>query len=102
LKLPTVRPENYSAFHLYVVRVKPGALKKTHREIFESLRAAGIGVNVHYMPVHLQPYYRNLGFSPGQFPEAEAHGEEAITLPLYPILTEDEQDRVVAALRNVL
>jgi len=102
LRLPTVKPENHSAFHLYVVRLKPGALKKTHREIFEALRAAGIGVNVHYMPVHLQPYYRNLGFSAGQFPEAEAHGEEAITLPLYPALTAGEQDRVVEALRKVL
>src|SRR5574337_109402 len=97
LRLPTVKPENYSAFHLYVVRVKLGALKKTRREIFETLRAAGIGVNLHYMPVHLQPYYRVLGFGPGQFPEAEAHGEEAITLPLYPTLTEGEQDRVVSA-----
>ena len=102
LRLPTVKPENHSAFHLYVVRLKPGALKKTHREIGESLRATGIGVNVHYVPVHLQPYYRNLGFSPGQFPEAEAHGEEAITLPLYPALTAGEQDRVVEALRKVL
>lgn len=64
--------------------------------------AADIGVNVHYMPVHLQPYYRNLGFSPGQFPEAEAHGEEAITLPLYPALTEGEQDRVVAAVKRAM
>lgn len=102
LRLPTVKPKNHSAFHLYVVRLKPGALKKTHREIFEALRAAGIGVNVHYMPVHLQPYYRNLGFSLGQFPEAEAHGEEAITLPLYPALTEGEQDRVVAAVKHIL
>jgi UDP-4-amino-4,6-dideoxy-N-acetyl-beta-L-altrosamine transaminase len=99
LRLPTVRPENYSTFHLYVVRIKPEVLKKTHRENFESLRAAGIGVNVHYMPVHLQPYYRNLGFGPGQFPEAEAHGEEAITLPLYPALTAGERDRVVAAVK---
>ncbi|CBE68847.1 MAG: UDP-4-amino-4,6-dideoxy-N-acetyl-beta-L-altrosamine transaminase [Candidatus Methylomirabilis oxygeniifera] len=102
LRLPTVKPENYSAFHLYVVRLNRETLTKTHREIFEALRAADIGVNVHYMPVHLQPYYRNLGFGPGQCPEAEAHGEEAITLPLYPALTEDEQDRVVEALRKLL
>jgi len=102
LRLPMVRPENQSAFHLYVVRLKPGALKKTHRAIFEALRAAGIGVNVHYMPVHLQPYYRGLGFGPGQYPEAEAHGEEAITLPLYPTLTEVEQDRVVEAVKRAI
>jgi len=102
LRLPIVRPENYCAFHLYVVRIRPEVLKKTRREIFENLRATGIGVNVHYMPVHLQPYYRSLGFAPGQFPEAEAHGEEAITLPLYPALTEGEQDRVVAAVKRAM
>ncbi|MBZ0159611.1 MAG: UDP-4-amino-4,6-dideoxy-N-acetyl-beta-L-altrosamine transaminase [bacterium] len=101
LRLPTVRPENYSAFHLYAVRIKPEVPKKTRREIFENLRAAGIGVNVHYMPVHLQPYYRDLGFKPGQFPEAEAHGEETITLPLYPTLTDTQQDRVVDTLREL-
>lgn len=102
LRLPTVKPENHSAFHLYVVRVKPGALKKTHREIFEALCAADIGVNLHYTPVHLQPYYRRLGFEPGQFPEAEAHGEETITLPLYPALADGEQDRVAAAVKRTI
>jgi len=102
LRLPTVRLENYSAFHLYVVRVTPKALSTTHRAIFEALRAAGIGVNLHYMPVHLQPYYRSLGFESGRFPEAEAHGDEAITLPLYPALTESEQDLVTEALRKAL
>ena len=97
-----MKPENHAAFHLYVVRVKPGALKKTHREIFESLRATGIGVNVHYMPVHLQPYYRNLGFSPGQFPEAERYYAEAISLPMYPGLAEAEQNHVIESLKSAL
>lgn len=101
LQLPAIDVGNLSAFHLYVVRVKPG-VTRTHRAVFDDLRQRGIGVNLHYMPVHLQPYYRALGFSAGQFPEAEAHGREAITLPLYSSLTDEEQELVVAALRAVL
>lgn len=66
------------------------------------MRAAGIGVNVHYIPVHLQPDYRQLGFVPGQFPEAERYYKEALTLPLHAALTDDEQARVVAALAQAL
>jgi UDP-4-amino-4,6-dideoxy-N-acetyl-beta-L-altrosamine transaminase len=100
--LPTVDPENISAFHLYVVRVRLAEVSKSHREIFDKLRGAGIGVNLHYMPVHLQPYYRSLGFGAGHCPEGEAHGETAITLPLYATLPEDDQDRVVIALKEAL
>lgn len=102
LQLPTVQPGNQSAFHLYVVRLKRNATSRTHRHVFEELRQQGIGVNLHYMPVHLQPYYRALGFTPGQYPEAELHGAEAITLPMYPTLTDLEQDQVVDALHKTL
>lgn len=102
LQLPAVQPENRSAFHLYVVRLKRNATTKTHQQIFEELRLHGIGVNLHYMPVHLQPYYRERGFMQGQYPEAEIHGNSAITLPLYPTLTDEQQDQVVAALKKVL
>ena len=67
-----------------------------------ALRAAGIGVNVHYIPVHTQPYYRKLGFETGMFPESESYYEDAITLPLFSRMTNDEQDTVVAALENIL
>jgi dTDP-4-amino-4,6-dideoxygalactose transaminase len=77
-------------------------IKKTRKEVFEELREKGIGVNVHYIPVHTQPYYRRLGFSCGQFPEAEKYYEEAITLPLYPLMTEKEQHKVIDSLREVL
>jgi dTDP-4-amino-4,6-dideoxygalactose transaminase len=101
LQLPTVAPKNRSAFHLYVVRVtEPKG--RTHRQVFEELRRRGIGVNLHYTPVHLQPYYRQLGFRHGQFPEAEAYAETALTLPLYPTMTEAQQDSVVAALQAAL
>ena len=102
LQLPTVQHENRSAFHLYVVRLKCNETQKSHRHVFEELQKHGIGVNLHYMPVHLQPYYRARGFSSGLCPEAEAHGAEAITLPLYPTLKEDQQDQVVSALTQVL
>jgi len=102
LQLPTVHAQNRSAFHLYVVRLDSSATAKTHGYVFNELRRRGFIVQLHYMPVHLQPYYRDLGFGPGQFPEAEAHGESAISLPLYPALTEPEQDEVVSALRAIL
>lgn len=93
---PVVRQGRRSAFHLYVVRVP------RRNEIFNRLRSAGIGVNVHYAPVHLQPYYRDLGFDRGHCPEAEAYGDDALTLPLFPALTESDQDRVVTALAQAL
>ena len=102
LQLPTVQPENRSAFHLYVVRVKRNATGKAHRQVFDELRQQGIGVNLHYIPVHLQPYYRGLGFTLGQYPQAEAHGETAITLPLYAVLTDQQQDQVVDSLNKTL
>jgi dTDP-4-amino-4,6-dideoxygalactose transaminase len=98
LRRLTVREGNRSAFHLYVVRVSRGI----RRRVFDRLRGAGVGVNVHYTPVHLQPYYRDLGFGPGDCPEAEAHGAEAITLPLYPSLRDEDQQSVVAALVDAL
>lgn len=100
LRLPMVMAGNISSFHLYVVRVVPGLSPRTRGQVFDLMRARDIGVNVHYTPVHLQPYYRTLGFEPDQFPEAENHGREAITLPLYPTLTDEQQDRVVLALRE--
>lgn len=102
LQLPNVQPENISAFHLYVVRLKRNSTDITHRQVFDELRRRGVGVNLHYMPVHLQPYYRKLGFTPGQYPQAEAHCDEAITLPLYPALTDQEQDQVISALQQIL
>jgi dTDP-4-amino-4,6-dideoxygalactose transaminase len=74
----------------------------TRAQAFKRLRDAGIGVNVHYIPVHLQPYYRSLGFRAGQFPNAEAYYADAITLPLYASMSDAQQDRVVDTLRGML
>lgn len=102
VELPVIASGNRSAFHLYVVRLPREAAGARHRAVFDGLRARGIGVNVHYMPVHLHPYYRSLGFAAGQFPEAERHGATALSLPIYPTLREAEQDRVVSALRDTV
>ena len=102
LQLPVVQTGNRSAFHIYVVRLRREATSKTHRQVFDHLRARGVGVNLHYMPVHLQPYYRDLGFTDGQYPESEAYGRSAITLPLYPAMSNQEQDHVVGALKEIL
>jgi dTDP-4-amino-4,6-dideoxygalactose transaminase len=82
-----------------VIRLRDAAV---HRQVFQSLREQGIGVNLHYIPVHTQPYYRELGFRPGNFPQAERYYAEAISLPMYSSLTEAQQDEVVAALRRAL
>ena len=94
IALPGRQPDTLSAFHLYVIRVAADR----HRAIFEGLRERGIGVNLHYIPVHLQPYYREMGFGPGHFPEAERYYAEAISIPLFATMTESMQDEVVAAI----
>jgi len=99
---PWQHPDSYSGRHLYVIRLKTELITKSHREVFEALRAADIGVNVHYIPVYRQPYYENLGFKPGHCPEAEHYYSEAISLPMYPALTEAQQDRVIAALQKAM
>ena len=96
---PGLHTASYSALHLYVIRLKLDEINKTHREVFESLRATGIGVNLHYIPVYLQPYYKKLGFSAGYCSEAERYYGEAISLPIYSELTIVGQDSVLSALR---
>lgn len=102
LQLPYIEPKNRSAFHLYVVRVNWAETRVSRRELFEGLHARGIMANLHYLPVHLQPYYQALGFRPGQFPQSERYGENAITLPLYPAMTDAMHDEVICALRELL
>lgn len=97
VRTPAIAKDRRSAFHLYVVRTSDNDHVR-HRQVFDAMRAARVGVNLHYTPVHLQPDFQRLGFGPGMFPEAERYGQSAITLPLYPDLTEDQQDEVVHAL----
>lgn len=90
----------HSALHLYVVQVDKKRTNLDRRFVFEKLREYGIGVNVHYIPVHLQPYYRALGFKRGDFPASEAYYDRAITIPIYSAMTDQQQDSVVEALRR--
>ena len=92
---PWQHPDCYSGLHLYVIRLNLDELDKRHREVFESMRAAGIGVNLHYIPVYRQPYYEELGFKRGYCPEAEKYYAEAISLPMYPGLTDMQQKEVI-------
>lgn len=95
---PVQSPDTASSWHLYVIRVAAAQ----HKAVFQGLREGGIGVNLHYIPVHTQPHYRAMGFAPGMFPNAEAYYAEAISIPLYYGLTEADQDRVVAVLADCL
>lgn len=99
LRRPGRLSDAYSAFHLYVVRLED---ETRHRAVFEELRAAGVGVNLHYIPVHLQPYYRNLGYAVGDFPLAEDYYKRAISIPMYPDLLESEQDLVIKSVGSAL
>ena len=100
--LPALTPwqhgDCYSSFHLYVVRLDRSAV--IHREVFERFLVNGIGVNLHYIPVYRHPYYARMGFNPNDFPEAERYYAEAITLPIFPTLTEEQQLEVVKCLSN--
>jgi len=99
--IPWQHPDTYSGLHLYPIRLKLDRIDTTHRAVFDHLRASNIGVNLHYIPVHMQPYYQSMGFSAGDFPEAERYYAEAISLPMYPGLNESLQDSVVSAISNV-
>jgi UDP-4-amino-4,6-dideoxy-N-acetyl-beta-L-altrosamine transaminase len=103
---PWQHPDGYSGLHLYVIRLQLDKINKTHRQVFESLREKGISVNLHYIPVHIQPYYailgKQVGYHAASFPQANAYYEQAISLPLYATLSDAQQDVVADALRTSL
>lgn len=102
LVTPWQHPDTANAWHLYVIRLQLDRLAKSRRQIVEELRAAGIGAQIHYIPVHTQPYYRRLGFKDGDFPEAEKYYAETISLPMFAGLTDGDQERVVEQLKAIL
>ena len=101
VQLLEVPDDVLSSVHLAVIRLQQ-ATADQHRQLFEGLRSAGIGVQLHYSPVHLQPYYLALGFAEGQYPEAEAYASSAISLPLFPGLNPADQQRVASVLAEQL
>jgi dTDP-4-amino-4,6-dideoxygalactose transaminase len=100
--LPWQHPDSYSAYHLFVIRLQLDKIRATHLQVFEALRAKDIMVNLHYIPVHTQPYYQKMGFRQGDYPNAECYYREAISIPMYPMLSIRDQDVVVSALREAL
>ena len=102
LATPWQHPETLSACHLYPIRLELEKLHISHRETFDALRANGIGVNLHYIPVHMQPYYQSLGFRWGDFPEAERYYAEAISLPIFSGMTDAQHQRVHETLTATL
>jgi UDP-4-amino-4,6-dideoxy-N-acetyl-beta-L-altrosamine transaminase len=101
LELPKVAADRQSAWHLYVIGWNEKVFGTTRLQAFNNLRTSGIGVNVHYIPVHMHPYYQRLGFKAGDFPVSEKHYLNAITLPLFFGLTNSQQDEVVSAVRRL-
>lgn len=106
VKLPVItpfqHPDAYSAYHLYPILLDLDILKNNKKDIFTKLRNAGLGVNVHYIPVHIQPYYKAKGFNVGDFPNAEEYYARTISIPLYPAMTQAQQDEVVFQLNNYI
>lgn len=102
LVLPYQHPDSYSALHLYPIQLKLENLAKNHAQLFDELRSSGIGVNLHYIPVHTQPFYQKMGFKEGDFPIAEAYYHRAISIPLFHAMSDEQQDQVVAVLKMIL
>ena len=99
---PWQQADIYSVLHLYVIRLQLDKIQKTHRQVFEALRELGIGVNLHYIPVHTQPYYERMGFKPDDFPQSQTYYQEAISIPMFQTMTDEQQDEVIAALRQAV
>lgn len=103
ITLPVVKTSaSTSSLHLYVIRLNRHVLRKNRKNVFSELRESGIGVNVHYIPIHLQPYFADLGFTLGDFPKSEEYYESAISIPMHPGLADDDQQAVISALGEVL
>ncbi len=102
ITLPYQLENTYSGLHLFVIRLQLDKIVLTHKQVFDALRENGIGVNLHYIPVHTQPYYEKMGFEKGDFPNAERYYQEAISLPMFHTMTNDQQDEVILVLSNIL
>ena len=104
--LPIVKPyqdnDSYSALHLYTIQIDLDKASKGRQQVFNELRESGVGVNVHYIPIHIQPYYQQFGFKDGDFPISESYYNRAITIPLFHSMTFNQQDQIVSILRKIL
>jgi UDP-4-amino-4,6-dideoxy-N-acetyl-beta-L-altrosamine transaminase len=99
---PWQHPKSYSSFHLYVIRLQLDHISKTHTAVFQELLHQGIGVNLHYIPVHTQPYFQRMGFKIGDYPQAEKYYAEAISLPIFPGLTGADLEKITRIIQKAL
>ena len=99
---PYLHADAYSSFHLYIICLQLDKIGKSRRQVYDELIAAGILVNLHYIPVYRQPYYEKMGFKPGYCPEAERYYSETFSLPMYPGLNDAQQDRVASIIRGII
>ena len=102
LAIPYQTDTTQSSWHLYIIRLQLDKINKTHQTVFNALRDAGILVNLHYIPVHLQPYYQKSGFKAGDFPIAEEYYKEAISIPLFAQLSDADQHHIIQTLEQLL
>ena len=102
LKLPYRHNLLLSSYHLYIIRLDPFKSKVKRRDLFEKLRNNGIGVNVHYIPIHLQPFYKKLGFKKGAFPNAENYYQNAISIPIFPQLKKIDQEKIITTIKSLV
>jgi len=106
VNLPIIKPYQdpncYSSLHLYPIQFDLESIDKTRQQIFEELRNNDIGANVHYIPIHLQPYYQQLGFKEGDFPNSELYYKRATSIPLFFSMTTEQQDKIISNLKNIL
>ena len=102
LQTPYQHRDNYSSYHLYPIRIKLSDTKQTQLQVYDTLKSASINVNLHYVPVYRQPYYEAMGFKTGYCPEAEQYHREAISIPMYPTMTDVQQSKVVFELKRAL
>ncbi|MES9905370.1 MAG: UDP-4-amino-4,6-dideoxy-N-acetyl-beta-L-altrosamine transaminase [Sedimenticola sp.] len=102
IQIPWQHPDSYSSYHLYPIRVKQGKNDRSQRQVYDVLQAAGINVNLHYIPVYRQPYYEAMGFQPGFCPESECYHKETLSIPMYPTLTNSDLKKVICVLHESL
>lgn len=102
LRLPWQHPDSFSSYHLYIIRLNLNQINKSHPQVHDELRDSDILVNMHYIPVYRQPFYEKMGFEKGYCPESERYHEEALSIPMYPTLSLDEQELVIKALKKVI
>jgi len=102
LQIPLQHKDSYSSYHLYVIRIALGEAKYTQRQVYDALLLAGIRINLHYIPVYLQPYYKVMGFEVGYCPVAEQYYKDVITIPMFPTMSDEQQSHVISELQGLL